>query len=51
MYVNMLIKYSSVLRDVTFIEHYFLDKTAIYRSLSVKISFKLLQLARNTILP
>ena len=31
MYVNMFIKYSLVLRDVTVIEHYFLDKIAIYR--------------------
>ena len=51
MHVNMLRYYSIVLRDVTFIEHYFLDKIVIYRQLSVKISFKLLQLARNNILP
>ena len=49
MHVNMLRYYSIVLRDVTFIEHYFLDKIVIYRQLSAKISFKLLQLARNNI--
>ncbi len=49
-HVNMSMWRLRVLHDVTFIEHTYLDKTAIYRKLGAKISFKLLQLAHYKIL-